>query len=91
MVIDVCLGHISVEVLALDEAQEELVDDLDMRPGHFQHGFVFLRVKSLALRRDGRWNRTEQVLGKHLDYPRIHGFGDDRAVIGDIVQEFVQG
>lgn len=89
--VDVRLGHIGVKVLALDETQEELVDDLDVRPGHFQHGFVLLGIKSLALRRNGRWNGTKQVLGKHLDDPRIHGFGDNGAVVGDIVEEFVQG
>ena len=36
LMVDVRFGNVGVEVLAFDEAQEELVHDLDVRPSDFQ-------------------------------------------------------
>lgn len=90
-VVDVRLGDVGVEVLALDEAQEELVHDLDMRPGHLQHGLVFLRIESLALGIHGWRDGSEQILGEHLDDAGVHGLRDDLPVVSDVVEELVQG
>ena len=89
-VVDVRLGDVCVEVLAFDEAKEELVHDLDMRPGNFQHGLVLFGIERLALRVHGRRNRAEQVLGEHADDDRVHGLRDDLSVIGHIVQELME-
>jgi hypothetical protein len=90
-VVDVCLCDVRVEVLALDKPEEELVHNLNMGPGDFQNGFVLFRVKCLALRVHRRWDRAEQVLGKHANDDRVHGLRDDLPVVGNIVQELVEG
>lgn len=90
-VVDVCFRDVGVEVLALDEAKEELVHDLDVRPGDFQDGLVLLGVESVALRVHGRRDGAEEVLGEHVDYDGVHGLGDDLAVVGHVVQELVEG
>lgn len=90
MVVNVSLGDVRVKVLTLDEPQKELIHDLDMRPGHFQNRLVLLRIKCFSLGRYGRWDWSEQVFGEHLHHSRVHGFGDDRAVVGDVIQELVE-
>lgn len=84
-VVDISLRDVRVEVLAFDKAEEELVDDLNMRPCNLQHGLILLRIESLALGVHGRRDRAEQVLGEHLDHPGVHGFGDDLSVVRDVV------
>lgn len=90
LVVDVRFRDVGVEILTLDESQEEFIHDLNVRPGDFQDRLVFLGVKRFALwchwRRDG----SKQVLGKHLHHARVHWLGDDRSVVGDIIQEFVE-
>ena len=44
----VSLGEVGVEVRAFDEAKEELVYDLEMRPSEFQNRLVLLRVVCVA-------------------------------------------
>lgn len=88
--VDVRLGDVRVEVLALDKAEEEFVNDLDMRPRYFQDRLVLLRVKCLALRVHWGWDGTEQVLGEHLYDERVHFLRDDLAVVSHIVEQLVQ-
>lgn len=88
--VDILLGDVCVEVLALDEAKEEFVDDLDMRPRHFKYRLVLLRIESLALWIHRRRNRPEKILAKHLHRSWIHGLRDDLTIICDIIQELVQ-
>ena len=90
-VVDVRLCDVGIEVLALDEAEEELVHDLDVRPSDFQDGLVFFRVECLALRVHWGRDRAEQVLRKHPDDDRVHGLRDDLPVVGNIVQELMEG
>lgn len=90
-VVDVLLSDIGVEILALDEAQEELVDDLNMGPSNLQNGLVFLRIEGLTLRIHRRGNGAEQVLREHLDHTRIHALRDDLPVVGDVVKQLMQG
>ncbi len=85
------LGNVRVEVLAFDEAEEEFIDNLYVRPRHFQHRLVFFGVESFALGVHGRRDGSEQVLRKHLYNARVHLFGDDLAVVGNIVEQFMQG
>ena len=84
------LGNVRVEVLAFNEAQEEFVDDLNVRPRYLQYWLVFFRIESLSLRvhwwRDG----TEQVLCEHLHYERVHLLCNDLTVVGDVVEQFVK-
>ena len=89
-VVDVGLGDVCVEVLAFDEAKEELIHNLDVRPGNLQHGLVLFRIESLALWIHRRRDRAEQVLGEHADDHRVHGLSDDLSVIGHIVQELMK-
>ena len=89
-VVDVGLGNVGVEILAFDEAKEELIDNLDVWPCHFQDWFVLFRIKSLALGVHGRRDGAEEVLGKHLHDPGVHGFRNDLAVIRHIVEKLVE-
>lgn len=90
MVIDIRLGDVRVKILTLDEPQKELIHNLDVRPGDFQDGLVLLRVERFSLRRYGRRDGSEQVFGEHFHHARIHGLGDDRAIVGDVIQELVE-
>ena len=76
--------------MAFNETKEKFVDDLNMRPCHLKHWLVLFRVEGLALWVHGWGNRTEQVLGEHLDDERVHLLGDDLAVVRDVVEQFVQ-
>jgi hypothetical protein len=89
-VVDVCLCNVRVEVLTFNETKEEFVDNLDVRPGHLENRLILFGVKGFALRVHGWRNRTEQVLGKHLDDEGIHLLGDDLTVVGNVVKQFVQ-
>ena len=42
LAVDVPLREVCVEVQVLNEAEEELVHDLQMRPGELQNGLVLL-------------------------------------------------
>jgi hypothetical protein len=48
--IDIALRDVGIEVGTLDEAQEELVDDLEVGPGELKNRFIFLRVKGVTSR-----------------------------------------
>lgn len=61
LLVDVPLGDVGVEVGALDEPQEELVDDLEVRPRELEHGLVLLGVVRVAGRVHRRRDRAEQV------------------------------
>lgn len=63
--IDILLADIGAKVRVLYEPEEELVDDLQVRPSEFEHGFVLFRVESVAGRVDLGRDRTEQV-GREL-------------------------
>jgi hypothetical protein len=52
--VDISLGEVRVKVWAFDEAEEEFIDDLEMRPGKLEDGFVFFRIESIACWIDGR-------------------------------------
>ena len=73
--VDIPLGNIRVEIRAFDEPQEELVDDLEVRPGELQDRFVFFGVKCVAGRIYRRGYRTKKVgseLGRRF---RLDGWG----------------
>ena len=57
--VDVCLGDVGVKVLALDEAKEELINDLNMWPGNLEDRLVLLRIKGLVGR--GSWRTCQQL------------------------------
>jgi hypothetical protein len=90
-VVYIGFGDVCVEVLTFDETEEEFVDHLDVRPCYLQHGLVFFGVERFALRVHRWWNGSKQVLREHLHYARIHLFGDDLAVIGNVVEQLVEG
>jgi len=89
-VVDIGFSDIGVEVLAFNKAEEELVHNLNMWPGNLQDRLIFLRIESLALRIHWGRDRAKEVLGEHLDNPRIHGLRDDLAVVGHIVKKLVE-
>lgn len=62
--VDVPLSQIRIEIRAFDEAEEELVDDLEMRPGELENRLVLFRIKCVTRRIDGRGYRAEEVGGK---------------------------
>jgi hypothetical protein len=59
MVVNVLLSNVCVEVLAFNEAQEELVNNLNMWPSDLEHRLVFFWVECLALWIHWRRNWTE--------------------------------
>lgn len=65
LLVDEALGDVGVEVGALDEAKEELVDDLQVRPRELEHGFVLLGVVGVASGVDGGRDGSEEV-GREL-------------------------
>lgn len=89
-VINVCLGDVCVEILALNEPEKELVHDLNMRPGNLQHRLVLFGIEGLALRVHGRRDGAEQVFGKHANHDWIHGFCDNLTVVGHIIQKLMK-
>ena len=57
--INVAFGEICIEIGALDEAKEELVDNLQVRPSKLEHRFIFFWVERVTCRIH-RWGyRTE--------------------------------
>ena len=64
VVVDELFGDVGVEVWALDEAEEVLVDDLEMGPGELEHGLVLFGVEGISGRVDRRGYRAEEVGGK---------------------------
>lgn len=89
--VNVRLGNVGVEVLAFDKAQEELVDNLNVRPSNLQDGFVLLRIESFSLGVHRGRNGSEEVLGEHFDNSRVHWLRNDLTVISDVVEQFVEG
>jgi hypothetical protein len=61
LLINVSFRNVRVEVGALDESEEELVDDLQVRPCEFEHWFVLLGIVGVACWVDGWWDRPEEV------------------------------
>ena len=64
--IDVTFRDVRVEIWALDEPQEELVDYLEVRPGELQDGFILFGIEDIAGGVDGRGYRTEEI-GSELE------------------------
>ena len=62
--VDVSFCKICVEVWALDETKEKLVDDLKMRPGEFEDRLIFLWIECISSRIDRRGYRTKKVDSK---------------------------
>lgn len=62
LLVDDLLPDGGLEVGGLEEAQEELVDQLQVRPGRLQRGVVLLRVE---IRVFTRRQRAEQI-GRNL-------------------------
>lgn len=62
--VDVALGNVGVEIGALDESQEKLINNLEMWPREFKNRLVFLGVKRVSNRVDLRWNRSKKIGGK---------------------------
>jgi hypothetical protein len=62
--VDISLSEVRVEVWAFDEAKEEFVDDLEVRPGELEDGFVLFRIECVACWVDGRGYRAEEVGSK---------------------------
>lgn len=57
----VALGDVGVEIWALNEAEEQLVDDLQVRPSELENRLVLFWVEGVTERVDlGRY-RPEQV------------------------------
>lgn len=56
MLVYVTLGDVCVEVGALDEAEEEFVDNLKVRPGEFEDGLVLFGIECVARRVHRRRN-----------------------------------
>lgn len=46
--VDVLLPDVRVELRALDESEEELINDLQVRPSQLKHRLIFLWIKRVA-------------------------------------------
>lgn len=64
LVVDIGFRNIGVEVRGLNEPQEELVYDLQVRPRYLKHWLVLFRIESIAISVHRGWNRTEKIEGK---------------------------
>lgn len=64
VLVNVSLADVGVEVHRLDEAQEELVNDLEVGPGEFQYRLILFRVICIAGGVDLRRDRSEQIGGE---------------------------
>ena len=64
VLVDITFTNVGIEIRRLDKAKEELVNNLQMRPGKLQHRLVFFGVERVASRIDLRWDRSEQIRGK---------------------------
>ena len=64
LLINVSLGRIGVEVRGFDEAEEELVHDLEVRPCKLQDWLVFLGIKGIAGWVHLWGYRSEEIRGK---------------------------
>lgn len=88
--VNVGFGDVGVEILTLDEAQEEFINDLDMGPSNLQDGLILLWIESLTLGVDGRWNWAKQIFSEHVDDSGIHRFGDDLSIVGNVIEQLMQ-
>ena len=73
--VDVTLGEVRVEVLAFDDTEKELINNLKVRPSEFQNGLVFFGVERISSGVHRRGYRTEEV-GSEL-----RGIGDRPQII----------
>lgn len=62
--VDISLGEVGIEIRAFHESQEELVNDLEVRPGKLKYRFIFLRVVRITCWVNGWGYRAEEVAGK---------------------------
>jgi hypothetical protein len=65
--VNISFRHDHVEVGTLNKSEEKFVNNLKVWPSKFEDGFVFLRVKGITGRINGRGDGTEKIGGK-LDY-----------------------
>jgi hypothetical protein len=75
--VDVLLRQSWLEIGRLQEAQEKLVDELEVRPRCLEGRLILLWVKlggGWILR---WWERSEQINCKHVDNFGVHSLGDD--------------
>lgn len=63
-VVDVALGDVRLEVGRLEDAQEQLVDELQVGPGRLQGGLVLLGIELGPVRIGGRRQGAEHVHGE---------------------------
>ena len=82
--------HRWLEVGRLEKAEEEFVDKLQVWPCCLKCWLVFFRVK-LGGVRVLRWREcAEKVDGEHVHDFGVHVFGDNLAVVGDVVNQLVE-
>ena len=63
--VDVPFGQVRIEIRTFDKAQEEFVDDLEVRPGKLKNGFIFFWIVSVACGVD-RWGYGAEEVGSKL-------------------------
>mmetsp|Transcript_9117 Transcript_9117/g.25675 ORF Transcript_9117/g.25675 Transcript_9117/m.25675 type:complete len:298 (+) Transcript_9117:457-1350(+) len=86
--IDILFGRLGIDLGTHDEAKEELIRDLQMRPSGLQHRFVLLGIKVVRGRREGAAN-----IGRyHRHQVRHNALGEDLLAGGgvDVINEFQQ-
>lgn len=84
--IDELFGNVGIEIRTFNEAQEEFIDDLYVRPSDFEHRLIFLWIKGVTLWIHGWRYRSEKVLAKHFHSQWVHRLCDDLSVVGDVVE-----
>ena len=73
--VDVSFGEVWLEVGALEKAEEEFVDELQVRPRGLQGGLVLFRVVFGAHRIRGRRQRAKHVDAHLHTYTGIALYG----------------
>lgn len=77
--VNVSFGEVGVEVGALDESEEELVDDLEMGPCKLEHRFVFFWVERVTCWVYRRRNGAEEICCELMMAEREMGYQDGGA------------
>lgn len=88
--VDIPLGNVGVKVGALDEAEEELIDNLKMGPSKLKHGLVLFGVERVARGIDLGRDRTEEIVGKHADNLWVDELANYSALGSDVLEHLVQ-
>ena len=88
--IDVLLGRVGLKVGRLEKAQEELVDDLQVRPRRLQARLVLLRIELGAARIRARRQSAKHVRREHAHDLVVRLVGEYAPIARYVLDELVE-